>query len=101
MGHIRDMHLKMPAFRPPFDVDGIIEITRCLPVNRYDWQMAKIPAALAFGVPYRPRGLPRLLDHVLGELVRQMMFADQNFHIDAEFARPPQEFDYAARRRNA
>ena len=83
------MHLKMPAFRPSFDINGIVEIARRLPVNGYNRQMTKIPAALAFGIPHRPRNFVCLLEHILGELVRQMMFADQNFDIEAELSRFP------------
>ena len=52
MGHVRDMHLKAPAFRSLFDVDGIVKITRRLAIDGYNRQMAKIPASLAFGSTY-------------------------------------------------
>ena len=101
VGHVGDVHLKMPASRPPFDVYSIIEIACRFAIDGYDRQMAKIPAALAFGVPDGPGGLPCLLLDIVRKSVRQMMFADQNLHVEAEFTGLAQDFDDTANCRNA
>jgi hypothetical protein len=101
VGHVGDVDLKMPALRTFFDVDRIIEIARRFAIDGYDRQMTKIPAALAFGVPDGPGGLPGLLNDIFWKSVRQMMFANENFHVEAEFTRLPKDFDDTAGRRNA
>jgi hypothetical protein len=100
MGHVGDVHLKMPALRAFFDVYRIIEIARRFAVDGYDRQMTKIAAALTFGVPDGPGGLSGLLDDIFRESVRQMMLANENFHVEAEFARLSEDFDDTAGRRN-
>jgi hypothetical protein len=42
-----------------------------------------------------------LLQDIVRKSVRQMMFADQNFHVEAEFTRLPKDFDDTAHCRNA
>jgi hypothetical protein len=91
----------MPALTPPFDVYRIIEIARRFAIDGYDRQMAKIPAPLAFGVPDGPGGLPCLLLDIVRKSMRQMMFSNQNFHVEAEFTGLPQDFDDTANCRNA
>ena len=93
VGHVCDVHLKMPAFRAFFDVYRIVEIARRFAIDGYDRQMTKIAAALTFGVPDGPGGLPGLLDDIFRESVRQMMFANENFHVEAEFTRLSEDFD--------
>jgi hypothetical protein len=63
--------------------------------------MTKIPAALTFGISDGPGGLPCLLQDIVWKSVRQMMFSDQNFYVEAEFTRLPQDFDDTANCRNA
>src|SRR5260370_18792815 len=101
MGHVRDMHLKMPAIRTLFYVDGVIEIARRLSVDGYDRQVAKIAATFSLGVSHRTRNFLGRVEHLLRELVRQMVFADQNLYIEAEFSRLSQNFNNTAGGRNA
>jgi hypothetical protein len=42
-----------------------------------------------------------LLQDIVRKSVRQMMFADQNFHVEAEFTRLSEDFDDTTGRRNA
>src|SRR5690242_19045842 len=97
MRDISDVHLEMPAVRPLINVNGVIEVTRRLAVYRDNRQMAKIPASLPFGVSYCPGGTAGLIQHFLGERMRQMMFADQDFDIESEFAGMAKNFQYTAR----
>jgi hypothetical protein len=101
VGYVGDVHLKMPALRPFFDVYRIVEVARRFAIDGYDRQTTKIPAALAFGVPDGPGRLPCLLQDIVRKSMRQMMFADQNFHVETEFTGLPQDFDDTANCRNA
>ncbi len=53
MGDIGDVYLEMPAARTALDVNGIVEIARGVAIDGDDRQMAKIAAAIEFGVALR------------------------------------------------
>src|SRR5260370_30038403 len=101
MGHVRQTHLKMAAIRTLFYVDGVIEIARRLSVDGYDRQAAKIAATFSLGLSHRTRNFLGRVQHLLRELVRQMVFADQNLYIEAEFSRLSQNINNQGGCRNA
>src|SRR6059058_2499337 len=101
MRDVRDVHLKMPAVCSAFDVDGVIEIARGFPVNRYNRQMAKIFAVRAFGLADGFGAKLRFLHDFVREQMRQVMLAYDDFGIYTEFARSTENFDDTAARRGA
>src|SRR5713101_2432975 len=97
MRDVGDVHLEAPAAASAaFDVDGVVEVARGFAVDRDDWQTAKIFATLELDFADGLRAELRLVQNFGGEGIREMMLADDNFRIDAEFARPAQNFDHAA-----
>src|SRR5260370_394882 len=72
-----------------------------LPCRSVDRQVAKIAATFSLGVSPRTRNFLGRVEHLLRELVRQMVFADQNLYIEAEFSRLSQNFNNTAGGRNA
>ena len=102
MRHVGDVHLKMPAAGAALDVNGVVEIARGLAVNRDDRQVAKIAprVALRVGRPAAPRAAPPPAPLRESD-VRQVVLADEDLDVDAEFARAAQHLDHAARRGHA
>ncbi len=101
MRDVGDVYLQVPSARPPLDVNSVVEIARGLAVNGDNRQMPKIAPRIPLRIADRPRRAPRLRQHRLGKPVRQVVLADQDFDVDAEFARPPQHLEHAPRRRHA
>ena len=88
MRNIGYVHLEMPvAFSAAFDVDGIIEVARGFAVDRNDRQAAKIFAACALGIADGRSAPLRLLHDFGGKKVWKMVFADDDFGVDAKLAR--------------
>ncbi len=101
MRDVGDVHLQIPAVRAALDVDGVVKIARGFAVNGDDGKIAKIAAAVGLrGGDGLGRGL-RLVDHVFREAMRQVVLANHDFDVDAEFVRPAEDFDDAARRGHA
>ena len=81
-------------------MDRVVEIARCFAVNRDDGQIAEIapPVEIRFRGTCCRRCRASAIDFI-GKNVRQMMLADHDFDVDADFARTPENFDHASRRR--
>src|SRR5690348_2694236 len=102
MCHVGNVHLKMPvAIGPALYVNGVIEIARRFAINRDNRQAAKILTAGALRITDRRGALLGFLHDFGGEKVWKMVFADDDFGVDPEFARAPQDFDNAAGWRGA
>ena len=101
MRDVRDVHLKMPAVRSAFDVNGVIEIARGFPVDRYNRQLPKILASRALSLADGFGAKLRFLEDIAREQMRQVMLADDDFGVHTEFARSAENFDDAAARRGA
>src|SRR5258708_24583361 len=75
----------MPAaIRPPFDVHRIVKIARRLTIDSYNGQAPEIFAISPLRIAHRQRALLRFFHHLRGKHVREMMFADNNFGVDAK-----------------
>jgi len=90
MRDVGDVHLQVPAaVGAMLDVDGVVEIARGLAVNGDDGQVAEIFAASALGFADGLRAALGLVQDFGGENVREMMFADNDFGVDAKIAGRP------------
>ena len=102
MRNVGNVHLQLPvAVFEALHVHGVVEIARRLAVNRDDRQIAEIAPPRALRVAHRMRRGSRLRQNFRRKLVRQVMLANQNFHVHAEIAGPSENFDHAARRRHS
>src|SRR6267154_2776253 len=83
------------------DEDGIVEIARGFAVDGNDGQVAEVfaPGALRFADGLR--AALGLVENFGGECVWEMMLANDDLGVDAEFARTAENFDDAAGRRSA
>ena len=95
--HIGDVNLQLEvAVRERADVDGVIEIARGFAVDGHNGQIAEIAAAAQLRFRHLLLHSARLRQHLRIELVRQMMFADDDFDVNADVARASENFDHAA-----
>src|SRR5207245_1807368 len=78
----------------------VVEIARRLPVNRDDGQVAKVATAGALGVAHGMRHRGGFNQRFRWKLVRKVVLADQDLDVNAEIARPPENLDHTASRRN-
>ena len=81
-----------------FDEDGVVKIARGLSIDGDDRQVAEIFAALTQSFTHGLRTMLRFIQSFAGEYMREMMLADDDFGVDAEFARTAENFDDAAGR---
>ena len=82
-------------------MNGIIEITRGLSIDRHNRKITEVAPAsqICLGNPLRLRFRFR---HYFGrENVRQMMLSDNDLNVDADVARPAENLNHAARWREA
>ncbi len=97
--HVRNVHLQLIVpVRQLSDMNRIVEIARCLAVNRNDWQVAEIAPASQIGLRDALRSGFRLRNHFRRKNVRQMMLSDDDLYVDPDVARPAENLDHAARR---
>src|SRR5215470_10471961 len=97
MRHVGDVHLQQPAaVVAAFDVDGIVEIAGGLAVNGDDGKPAKILAAAELGVRNGTSELFGFFRDFGGESMRQVVLANNDFGVYAEFAGAAEDFDDAA-----
>jgi len=102
MSDVGDVHLEVPAtVGAALDVNGVVEIACGFAVDGYDRQVAKIFAACMLGFTHRFCAVLRLFQNFRREGMREVMFPNDDFGIDAEVSRTPQYFDDAARGRCA
>ncbi len=98
MRHIGDMHLQLiAAAGQRFHVDRVVEVAGGFAINGDDRQRAEILAALEIGGLHLLGGLFCFFAHLRGEAMRQMMLADDDFHIGADIAGTAKNFHHAAR----
>src|SRR5207245_6033944 len=83
------------------DVNGVVEISRGLPVDGNNRQVAEVFAASTLGFSHGLRATLGFIQNFSGEGMREMMFADDDLGVDAEFARAAENFDDATRWRRA
>src|SRR5579883_818777 len=93
--HVRDMHLQVPSVSTFFDINRVIEVAGRFAIYRDDGQMAKVAAGFSFSISHCPRHAASIVENFLRKSVWQMVFADQNLHINTKFAPPSQDFDDA------
>src|SRR5216684_9122191 len=84
-----------------FDVHGVVEIARGLAIDGDDRQVAEIFAAGALGFTHGLRAMLGFVKNVGGEDMREMMLANDDLGVDAEFAGTAENFDDAAGCRRA
>ena len=104
MRHVRDVHLQfvMCRSRSARDIHGVVEIARRFAINRDDRQIAKIARARASPASHTCCGVARgLRQHFRRKNMRQMMLANDDFNVHADFAGTSKNFDHAAGRREA
>ena len=98
MGDIGDVDLQLPgAIRAAVlaDKDGVVEILGGLAVDGDDRQVAKVAAAGNFLLIQMGDGAG-LVQNIGRENMRQMMLADDDFHVHAEIVFAAQNLDDAA-----
>ncbi len=97
MTHVGDVDLQgeaavIQALHP----DGVVEIARGFAVDGDDIERAEIAAAGKFGFRDRSGKRARLGENLVGEMMRDVMRADEDFDVDAEIVRAAENFDDAA-----
>ena len=60
--------------------NGIIEVTRCIAIDRNNVQVSEVPAAVQFPAGNHCGNLLGLIDHLGRETVRKVVLADDDFH---------------------
>ncbi len=87
MRYVGDMDLKfVVTVGERGYVDGVVKIARGFAVDRDDGKISKIAPAVEIGLGYGLRGGLGFGDGIFREYVRQMMLADDDFDVDADFA---------------
>src|SRR6267143_424168 len=98
MRDVRDVDLEVPAsISAMLDVDGIVKVARGFAVNGDDGKMAKILAPVAIRIAHRLRTNLRFLQSFSRERMREVVFADDNLGVNAEFAGTAEYFNDPAR----
>src|SRR5260370_1235027 len=98
---VGDVDLQVPAVGAVLDGAGIVEIARGFSVDGGDREVAEIFAAGALGLAAGLRATLGFVQNVGGEDMREVMLANDDLGVDAEFARTAENFDDAASRRCA
>jgi hypothetical protein len=100
VGHVRDVNLQLvAAMGQATHIDRVVEIARRFAVDGHDRQRAEITAATERrGIHLLGNGA-RLGQYLLREGVRQMMLADDDLSIDADFTGTAKNFLDASGRR--
>src|SRR5216684_1254229 len=99
---IGDVNLQVPtAVSAMLDVNGVVEIARGFAVDGDDRQVAEIFTAGALGFADGLRAMLGFVKNVGGEDMREMVLANDDLGVDAEFAGTAENFDDAASRRCA
>ena len=102
MRDIRNMDLQTPAaVSPVFDVDGVVKIACRLAVDGDNGQMAKILAPFPFRLTHRLCAKLRFVQDFSGKGMGQVVLANDDFDVNAEFTRPAKDFNHAACGRSA
>ena len=86
------------AVGQPVHPHGVVEIAGGFAVDGDDVEFAKIAAAGDLFVRDAAGNGSRLIEHVIGKMMRDVMRADQDFDVDAEVVRMAQHLDDAAGR---
>ncbi len=85
MAYVCDVYVQSEiAVREPIDPDRIVEVACRFAIDRHDRNGTKIATACQLLLRNLMREAAGLLDHLRRELVRQMMFADDNLDVYAE-----------------
>src|SRR5947207_841049 len=99
---VGDVNLQVPAaVGAMLDIDGVVKIARGFSIDGDDRQVAEIFAASTLRFADGLRAALGFVKNLGREDMRQMMLADDDFRVDAEFARTAENFDDAACRRCA
>jgi hypothetical protein len=89
--------LEMPtAVGAMLDVDSVVKVASGFAVDGDDGEMAEIFAALAVGIADGNSTMFGVAEDFGGKRVREMVLANDNFGVDAEFAGAAENFDDAA-----
>ncbi len=100
--HVGDVDLQVPtAVSAMLNVNGVVEIARAFAVDGDDGQVAEIFTAGALGLADGLRATLGFVKNVGGEDMREMVLANDDLGVDAEFTRTAENFDDAASRRCA
>src|SRR2546422_9473709 len=78
------------------DVNGIVKVTRRLAVNGDNRQMAEVFSSSKRLFADGLRSAVRFFLDFPGEHVREMVLADDDFDVHAEFARAAEDFHHAS-----
>ncbi len=99
MRDVGDVYLQQPAaVLAPLNVHRVVEIARRLAVDRHNGQLAEIYPARSVGFRQWKRRPRRILQNLLREGMRKMVFANDDLSIDAQIPGTAQNFDNAANR---
>src|SRR5947209_16585837 len=97
MRDVGDVHLQVPAaIGTALDVNGVVEIARGFAVNGDDGNAAEIFAAGTLVLSERLGAVLGFVEDLARKLMREMMLADDDFGVDADFAGAAEDFDDAA-----
>jgi hypothetical protein len=97
VGDVSDVDLEVPtAVGAMLDVNGVVEVAGGFAVDGDDGEMAEIFAACAVGVADGNGAVFGVPQDFGGKRVREMVLANDDFGVDAEFAGAAENFDDAA-----
>ena len=100
MCDIGDMDLQMPtAVFAAFDVNCVVEVSRRLAINGNDRQAAKIFSLSQFLFGGKLCTMIGFCQYGTRKFMRQMMLANNNLGVDAQFPGAAENFQHAAARR--